>query len=240
MQSSSVSLQQAPLVLKEEKHTPHAVAYKVLDLAAPSMGSSSGETSPEIKKRLEAYSSVPAPQISEADINNKLKRAEEKRRNVLKMRGGPVSPRAQEERRKAAIQRKKAIDESSVLLRKKFEADINMAEEKRRQTTEERRNKLRQHIAKVEKIAKEQAHIRKSSSEKLKMEIECKLEKASQHREGVLEKVISTAHYSAEKKKPSAGNMYLAHENQTLPAPSQVHISSASEQKEMMQAAAKK
>jgi hypothetical protein len=53
------------------------------------------------------------------------------------------------------MQRKKAIDESNLLLRKKCEQEINQASEKRRQTTEERRNKLRQHIAKVEKIAKE-------------------------------------------------------------------------------------
>lgn len=47
-------------------------------------------------------------------------------------RGGPVSPRAQEERRKAAMYRKKCIDESNLLLRKKVEQDINQAEEKRR------------------------------------------------------------------------------------------------------------
>lgn len=237
MQSSVSTLQ----VLKEEKHTPHAVAYKVLDISAPPMTStssgSSHESVPEIKKRLEAYSQTPSPQISEADINNKLKRAAEKRSKVLMNRGGPVSPRVQEERHRAAMQRKKCIDESNLLLRKKVEQDINQASEKRRQTTEERRNKLRQHIAKVEKIAKEQAHIRKSSCEKLKCEIECKLEKASQHRDGQLEKVKSIAQHSAEKKKPSAGNMYLAHENQTLPAPSQ--IPTTSEHKEMMQAGKK-
>jgi hypothetical protein len=176
-------------VLKEEKHTPHAVAYKVLDIAAPPMSSTSTsghshETVPEIKKRLEAMSQAPSPQISEADITNKLNRAAEKRKVVLMNRGGPVSPRVQEERRKAAMYRKKVIDESNLLLRKKVEQEITQAEEKRRQTTEERRNKLRQHIAKVEKIAKEQAHIRKSSSEKLKHEIESKLEKATLHREG--------------------------------------------------------
>ena len=186
MQSSISTLQ----VLKEVKHTPHAVAYKVLDLAAPSMQQSE---MPEIKKRLEAYSQTPSPQISEEDIANKLKRAEEKRKKVLLSRGGPVSPRVQEERRRAAMERKKCLQETNLLLRKKVEQDITQADEKRRQTTEERRNKLRQHIAKVEKIAKEQAHIRKSSSEKLKQEIDSKLQKASQHREGQLEKVKSVA-----------------------------------------------
>jgi hypothetical protein len=68
---------------------------------------------------------TPSPQLSEADITNKLKRAEEKRKVVLMNRGGPVSPRVQEERRKAALHRKKALDESNLLLRKKVEADIS-------------------------------------------------------------------------------------------------------------------
>ena len=50
------SVSHPKVVLKEEKHTRHAVAYKVLDLAAPSTGTSSTESTPEIKKRLEAYS----------------------------------------------------------------------------------------------------------------------------------------------------------------------------------------
>lgn len=81
--------------------------------------------------------------------------------------------------------------------------------------------------------------MRKSSAEKLKQEIEYKLEKATQHREDQLEKVKSTALYSAEKKKRSAGNMYLAHENQTLPAPSQVPPEASTHHMEMMQAGKK-
>lgn len=55
-------------------------------------------------------------------------------------------------------------------------------------------------------------------------------------REGQLEKVKSIAQHSAEKKKPSAGNMYLAHENQTLPAPSQIPAASS---EQMMQSGKK-
>jgi hypothetical protein len=122
-----------PQVLKEEKHTPHAVAFKVLDIAAPPMsGSSTGissqESTPEIKKRLEAYSQQPSPPISGADIQQKLKRAEEKRRNFLMNRGGPVSPRVMEERRRNAREHMKSRDENSHMLRKKVEHDINSAE----------------------------------------------------------------------------------------------------------------
>ena len=59
--------------------------------------------------------------------------------------------------------------------------------------------------------------VRKTSTEKLKSEIENKLEKASEMRENQLEKVKSIAHYSGEKKKPSSENTFLVHENQTLP-----------------------
>jgi hypothetical protein len=66
MQSTTGSLQ----VLKEEKHTPHAVAYSVLDIApAPSTTAHQGYASPgetpEIKKRLEAYSQPSPPTESE-------------------------------------------------------------------------------------------------------------------------------------------------------------------------------
>ena len=69
-------MQATPLqVLKEEKHTPHAVAYSVLDIApgptttTPASGQpgyTSPRETPEIKKRLEAYSQ-PSP-LTESDI----------------------------------------------------------------------------------------------------------------------------------------------------------------------------
>jgi len=104
----------APIqVLKEEKHTPHAVAYSVLDITAPGPTTTSSEytsprETPEIKKRLEAYSQPSPP--TENDIQEKLKRAEMKRLNVLRNRVGPVSPRVAEERRRLALERKRAID----------------------------------------------------------------------------------------------------------------------------------
>ena len=207
-----------PQVLKEEKHTPHAVAYSVLELA-PGPGYSSSGEAPEIKKRLEAYSQ-PSP-ITESDIKEKLNRATQKRLNVLRNRVGPVSPRVAEERRRLALERKRAIDKETQQQLKKSEQEKLLADQKRKQTTEERQQKLRQHLARVESIAKQQAHIRKTSAEKLKCEIENKIGKANEMRENQLEKVKSVAHYSAEKKKPSAGNSYIAHENITLPAHSQ-------------------
>jgi hypothetical protein len=62
------------------------------------------------------------------------------------------------------------------------------------------------------------------------MEIDTKMEKATEMRENQLEKVKSIAQKSAEKKKPSSENTYLAHENMTLPVHSQ-HQPPTTEQK---------
>ena len=59
-------------------------------------------------------------------------------------RGGAASPRLAEEKRRMARDRKRAMDEDNLSqLKEKCERDITQAEEKRRQTCEERRNKLR-------------------------------------------------------------------------------------------------
>jgi hypothetical protein len=154
MQSATIA---CPQVLKEVKHTPHAVAYSVLDIAPGPTGSQGGYTSPsetpEIKKRLEAYSQ-PAPP-TESDIQDKLNRAGEKRANVLRNRVGPVSPRVAEERRRLALERKRAIDQENQQLLKKAENEKLAADQKRKQTTEERKLKLRQHLARVESISKQ-------------------------------------------------------------------------------------
>lgn len=151
------------MMLKEERHTPHAVAFKV-DLEAPA-----GAEEPEIKKRLEAYASNEGELLSREAIAEKLKRAEEKRKQALLNKSGAASPIESEERRRRAKERKRAIDDRNLHhLKEKCERDIVQAEEKRKQTWEERRNKLRNHIAKVEKIREMQAESKQSSTEKMK------------------------------------------------------------------------
>ena len=144
------------VLLKEERHTSTAVSFKVVDLApaAPT------ET-PEIKKRLEAQSQQYGHPIgSQQEITEKLKRAEEKRKQALLMRTGAASPRVAEERRQAAKKRKQAIDKENLKLFKEKCQRENEAEEKRRQTREERQQKLRKHIEKVTEVCREQAELR--------------------------------------------------------------------------------
>jgi len=74
-------------------------------------------------------------------------------------------------------------------------------------------HKLRDHISKVEVIRHEQADKRKLSAEKLKTDLENKLDHAAQKREEQLEHVKNIAHHSAEKKKSSA-NVNMDNKNQ--------------------------
>ena len=111
-----------------------------------------------------------------------------------------ISPR-ENERRRAAKERKRQIDEGNLTsIKQKLEQGIVQSEEKRKQTCEERRQKLRKHFAKVEEICREQAQRRKSSVEKMRTELERKLDQATHKREETLEQVKHVAHHSSEKK----------------------------------------
>jgi hypothetical protein len=118
MHSTKTTTTFAPtILLKEEKATPNSIAFKVMDLTAPSAAhhthtQSAGGESPNIKKRLEAYASTEESMLSLDDIAKKLHRAEEKRKQALLNRGGAVSPRIAEERRRRAKERKQALDEN--------------------------------------------------------------------------------------------------------------------------------
>lgn len=80
-----------------------------------------------------------------------------------------------EERRLNAWENKKYMEQQQLEhYRKKFEKVLSLAEEKRTTTRENKRQKLRQHIARVENIRKEQATKRKESNESLKTELEQK------------------------------------------------------------------
>jgi hypothetical protein len=103
------------MMLKGEKHTPTAVAFNI-DIGAPlgagQIPQASGEV-PLIKKRLEAYGTEEIV-ISREQIAMKLKRAEEKRKQALLNRSGASSPIVAEKRRRAAREKKRAIDEGNL------------------------------------------------------------------------------------------------------------------------------
>ena len=59
---------------------------------------------------------------------------------------------------------------------------------------------MRKHFAKVEEVCREHAQRRKSSVEKMRTELERKLDQATHKREETLEQVKHVAHHSSEKK----------------------------------------
>jgi hypothetical protein len=65
-------------MLTEERHTSHAVSFKVAIIEKPLIGSEI----PEIKKKLESYSKAAQGPTLES-ISEKLKRAEEKRKITM-------------------------------------------------------------------------------------------------------------------------------------------------------------
>ena len=134
-------------MLQEEKHTQNAVAFKV-DISE--MNIANQETVPEIKKKLESYTKAASEPTLES-IQEKLKKAEEKRRIALAV----ISPKV-EERRRAALEKKINQAKENELHKSKVERDLMDANEKRRMTREERMKKVRAHIEKVEVIREQQ------------------------------------------------------------------------------------
>ncbi|CDW87336.1 UNKNOWN [Stylonychia lemnae] len=190
-----------PMVLQEERHTKEAISYKV---KLPPTNISPTQKELEVKKRLElsAKKAAQGPMITIEEISMKLKRAEEKRKISLT---NQISPKT-EERRLSAWENKKYYEKQQLEhFKDKFEKVLPSAEEKRRATRESKRQKLRQHIKKVEEIRREQASKRQETSELMKTELDHKLQHADQIHQQTLENKINKAQYSAEKKKKSGG-----------------------------------
>ena len=191
-------MQTTTSMLKQERTNPHSGAVSFLVNLTHTCDTEAAQ--PEIKKRLEAYSSTEHLLTLES-ISEKLKSAERRRQMALI---NATSPRVAEERRRAAAERKRALDMESLKQAEEKQREITQAEEKRKTTQEQRRNKLRQHIAKVEERCREHAERRQSSAEKLKTELERKLNLASAKREEQLEQIKTTAHALAERKKSTS------------------------------------
>ena len=149
------------MMLQEERHTKNAVAFKV-DLQENKNTINTEE--PQIKKKLEMYQkAAKGPTLEQ--ISEKLNKAHEKRQQTLMSQQSPKTI----ERRQLAMQRKKNRDmESKQHFQEKVQRDLSSADEKRKATQEQKMEKLRRHIEKVEEVCKEQAVKRKESTENLK------------------------------------------------------------------------
>ena len=196
-------------MLLQERQTTHAIAFNV-DLKPSSIHST-----PQIKKRLEeeAQKAAHGANITLEQISEKLKRAEEKRRNTIASQIDNKS--LKEKRRFARIDERRSQERVEAdQLKEKVYTHLKKAGEKRITEREQRMQKLRRHISKVEEICKEQAVRRQTSQENLRNEINNRLDSASAKREQQLEKKKTVAMKSAEKK------MQVVHDNNgAQPAP---------------------
>lgn len=110
-----------------------------------------------------------------------------------------------EGRRIAAQERRKSHERVLTdQLKEKLEAELNKAVEKRLTVREQRKQKLRNHISRVETIRTQQAVRRQASCETLKQEITKRLDEASLKREQQLVSKKTIAMKSSEKKKFSS------------------------------------
>lgn len=196
-------------MLLQERQTTHAIAFNV-NLKDGS-NHSSNSTNPQIKKRLEEEAQKAAPSITLEQISEKLKRAEIKRRNTIA--NNIDSKTLKEKRRHAKVDERRSHDRVQAdQLKEKVYTHLKKAGEKRLTEREQRMQKLRRHISKVEEVCKEQAVRRQASTENLRKELYHRLDSASAKRELQLEAKKTIAQKSAEKK------MQVVHDNQPLPA----------------------
>lgn len=153
---------------------------------------------PEVKKRLEADAkAAQGPSITLAQIEYKLKKAEEKRRVTLTN----PSTRIDKKRVYKVSERKRSLDEwKEQQLKGKSISNLTEAEKKRNLALELKQKKVQKHLEKVEKVRKLKTLQEQEDLEKQKEELIQKLENATLNREQNLEKKKTIAHLSAEKK----------------------------------------
>lgn len=147
-------------MLLAERQTQNSIAFQVnLREGTDKDSQASPANAPEIKKRLEMEATKKAttgPSITLEQIAEKLKRAEEKRRESITIHLGNQTQR--EQRRNAAIDQRRSIERVQAdQLKEKLHKDLNKAVEKRLTEREMRMQKLRCHISKVQEVCKEQA-----------------------------------------------------------------------------------
>ncbi|CDW75919.1 UNKNOWN [Stylonychia lemnae] len=186
--------------MQDQKQTTNSIVFEVeIKDQVPSLQTAV----PEIKKKLEeaAYMRAAAgPAVTLEQISEKLKRAEEKRRQTITV--VQDSKLNRERRRIGAFERR--ISEERVhqdQLKEKLETYLNKAVEKRLTVREQRMQKLRNHISRVEEIRTQLAVRRNTSAEAKRIEIYKRLDEASLKREQQLVSKKITAMKSAEKKK---------------------------------------
>ena len=174
------------LLIKDEKHTATAIAYAI-ELDAAKM------IDPEIKKRLEGEAQ---PTITFEMIQEKLKRAEEKRNLKKKTLVEDI-----ENKLTRVNERKASLEQAHAeRIQIKVERDNSAAEQKRSSAIDSMKKKLNAHNSKVDHVRTHMSSAEKKRIEDKKERLANRLNAAQQKRELRLEQVVNIAKLSAEKK----------------------------------------
>ena len=170
------------MMLKEEKHTAHAVAFSV-DIPLKS----SPNKEPKIKKRLEADAlAAKGPSITLDQIKDKLIRAELKRK--LSLESVYTLNRKDRERSKLVNERKASLDHERLKqLNGKYKRRHEYSDEKRTAVLEQRIKKAKIHLEKVEEIRQLKNKEKELDINNQRNELENKLENAEKKRDHNLE-----------------------------------------------------
>lgn len=173
-------MQVQELITKEQ-----SIAFTVLD---ESMTLSNPACPPE---RIQRARNLPSREA----LTEKLIRAEQKRIERMHQNRGITDTRVQ-----AASERRQRYNERNERIKERVRCDEALAAQNRLIRQQQQLERLRNHINRVEEVCREQAVLRKESSERIMTVLESKLESAKQRREESLRKKQECAHHLGEKK----------------------------------------
>ena len=125
--------------MTQERETPNAVSFVV------EIPTSHSTSVPEVKKRLENAPSQ--PQVSLEQINAKLEKAEEKRKNLLTHQNS-------DEKVKRVFERKQTLEKAALDTNTEIESKLTIAEQRREQEQAAKLAKVHEHLNKVDQIRK--------------------------------------------------------------------------------------
>jgi hypothetical protein len=158
------------MMLKEEKHTAHAVAFAI------ELPSHQGQE-PQIKKRLEADAAASAPSITLDKIKEKLQRAEQNRKQTLEFSN--QYQQKDRQRSKQVNERKASIDQDKENTLKKVDTINKQADEKRSTFIEQKKQKAQKHLEKVDQVRKLKQQQREQETTDQKKQLDTKLDHAA-------------------------------------------------------------
>jgi len=175
-------------VLKEEKHTAKAISFNVE--LNKTHDKPLTEKDMKAKQRLEAVSAAPHPTITLSTIQEKLKRADERRMATL---NNLMYPKLEVKVMKTQERKASRDSAEKEKIKQTLTRELSRAEEKRTITLGEKIKKVTDHNKRVEQVKNFINHKTKKETETEKQKLQEKMTKALTKREKNLEVKVTAA-----------------------------------------------